>query len=283
MKQIQSVSKSSCHAHYLHRWSQLAALLVTAVTIFPSSLQAQYSPPTSGLVSWWRGDGNANDSAGANNGSALNGAGYTAGVFGPSFSFDGINDHIRVPNSANLQITSAITVGAWIYKRSTGSFDEIISKWDATPFGQRSYTLSVNPDGRAYFSLSTTGASNDGSAYTTSQIPLNTWTHLAGAYDGSSVRIYVNGVLDSQTGYTGGIFSGSDDLSIGGVVGGVAVGSGISFFDGGIDEALIYNRALSSGEILTLATVPEPSLASLFLLSLAGVFYKSRSTKSLND
>ena len=282
MKQIQAVSKSTCNAHCLNRWLQLGVLLVGAVTIFPTSLQAQYSPPTSGLVSWWRGDGNANDSADGNNGNALNGAGYAAGVFGSSFTFDGIDDHVRVPNSANLQITSAITVGAWIYKRSTGSFDEIISKWDATPFGQRSYTLSVNPDGRAYFSLSTTGASNDGSAYTTSLVPLNTWTHLAGAYDGSSVSIYVNGVLDAQTAYTGGIFNGSEDLSIGGVVGGVGVGSGISFFDGRIDEALIYNRALSGGEILTLATVPEPSLSSLLLLSLAGVFFKSKSIKSLD-
>lgn len=273
---MQSVSKSLCNSRSLNRWLQAVALLVMAVTIFSTAAHAQYSPPTSGLVSWWRGDGNASDSADGNNGTALNGAGYTAGVLGSAFSFDGIDDHVRVANNANLQITSAITVGAWIYKRTTGSFDEIISKWDATPFGQRSYTMSVNPDGRAYFSLSTIGLVTDASAYTTSLMPLNTWTHLAGTYDGSSVSIYVNGVLNSQSAYTGGIFSGSDDLSIGGVAGAVGVGSGISFFDGRIDEALIYNRALSGSEIFTLATVPEPSSLALCFIGLLGARWFKR-------
>ena len=229
------------------------------------------------MVSWWRGDGNASDSADGNNGTALNGAGYTTGVFGSAFSFDGTDDHIHVPNSANLQITSAITVGAWIYRSSTGSFDEIISKWDATPFGQRSYTMTILPDGRAGFGLSTAGLDTGAAVYTLSSLPLNNWIHLAGIYDGSAVSIYVNGVLNSQSAYTGGIFSGSDDLSIGGVAGGVGVGSGISFFDGRIDEALIYNRALSGGEILTLASVPEPSSLALCFIGLLGARWFKRS------
>jgi hypothetical protein len=57
--------------------STVFAAIVLTVPLSPTSVQAQYSPPISGLVSWWRGDGNANDSADGNNGTALNGAGYT--------------------------------------------------------------------------------------------------------------------------------------------------------------------------------------------------------------
>jgi hypothetical protein len=229
-----------------------------------------YSPPASGLVSWWRGDGNATDSADGNTGMALNGSAYSSGLFGSAFSFDGHNDHIRVPNSANLQITGNLTLGAWVYRHSTGTFDEIISKWDAVPVNQRSYTMTITPTGQASFGVSPAGLNNSSSALSAGMVPLNTWTHVAGVYDGSSLRVYLNGQSAGQTLYSGGIFGGVNDLSIGGVVGGVVSGSGISFFDGDIDEVVIYNRALSGGELMALATVPEPAMATFLLL--AGLF-----------
>jgi hypothetical protein len=253
--------------------------LVIGAVCFATVARAQYAPPTSGLVSWWRGDGNANDSADGNNGIAINGAGYSAGISGSAFIFDGINDHVRIASSANLRITSAITVGAWVYRRSTGSFDEIISKWDAVAVNQRGYTMTILPSGPASFGVSPAGFSASTAVATTTSVPLNTWTHVAGVYNGSSLSIYLNGLLAGQTAYSGGIFSGTDDLAIGGVVGGVGIGSGISFFDGGIDEAVVYNRALSEGEIATLATVPEPSAASLLILSITSIFLKCRKGK----
>ena len=278
MKEIQSASKSSCTSHSLNRWLKAVALLVMAVMIFSTAVQAQYSPPTSGLVSWWRGDGNASDSADGNNGTALNGASYTAGVFGSAFSFDGVNDHVRVADNANLRMTSSLTVSAWVNPSSHGSFDEIISKWDAIvpSTNQRAYTFKIDPSAKVVLSLSADGSPANIDVSSTSTISLNTWTHLAATYDGSFMKIYVNGAQDGQQAYSGGIFSGSADLSIGGVAGGVAVGSGISFFDGRIDEALVYNRALSGSEIFTLATVPEPSSLALCFIGLLGARWFKR-------
>jgi hypothetical protein len=120
-------------------------LFLVAAAFFPMEMQGQYVPPTNGLVSWWRGDGNANDSADGNNGTAFNGAGYASGVFGSAFSFDGFNDHVRIPNSSNLSLTNGITLGAWVYPRIAGSYHDIISKWDSTPIiiNQRSYALNL--------------------------------------------------------------------------------------------------------------------------------------------
>ena len=236
--------------------------------------QAQYSLPSSGLVSWWQAEGNANDSVDGNNGAALNGSSYATGVFGSAFSFDGANDHIRVASSANLQITSALTIGAWVNRQSLGTYDEVISKWDAIPIGQRSYTLGMHPDGRAYLNLSTDGSDFGISVLTPSAVALGSWVHLAGTYDGAFARIYVNGALAAQAVYAGGIFSGSDDFSIGGVVGGVGVHSGISFFHGRIDEAVIYNRALSGPEVLALATIPEPSSVAVMFTGFACILVR---------
>jgi hypothetical protein len=258
-------------------------LFLTPVCVLLAALSAQAQvavTPTDGLVSWWRGDENANDSADSNDGTLLNGGAYAPGVFGSAFSLDGINDHVRVANSANLQFTTALTLAAWVNPSSRGTVDNIISKWDAVSVNQRSYGLGIGTDGRGFMALSRTGFGTDASLYTTLATPLNTWTHLAATYDGAFVRFYVNGVFDSELAYSGTIFNGTDDISIGALVGGVGVGASAYCFGGLIDEAVVYNRALTSGEILALATIPEPATAGLFLLGLAGFLLKRRSLRA---
>jgi len=250
-------------------FSILRSLSVFWVVIFCAwSVCAQNVLPTGGLVSWWRAEGNASDSADGNHGTAFNGASYGSGILGSSFLLDGVNDHIRVPNSGNLNLTTALTLGAWVNPSTRGTYDSIIDKWDvAFGINQRSFTFSIHPNGEAYLTLDALGTSTlVGIAFSTNTtVPLNTWTHVAGTYDGAFVRIYINGVLKGQTAYTSGIKSSTDDLGIGGFVGGASLGDVGSPFAGRIDEAVIYNRALSPSEIVTLATIPEPSSMSLLI------------------
>jgi hypothetical protein len=73
--------------------------------------------------------------------------------------------------------------------------------------------------------------------------PVNAWTHVALTYDGSMLRLYVNGVLASSSAQSGAIQTNSNALRIGG---NVPYGE---FFQGLIDELRVYNRALSQAEI----------------------------------
>jgi hypothetical protein len=84
----------------------------------------------------------------------------------------------------------------------------------------------------------------------TSQLPVNTWTHLAVTYDGSSVRVYMNGVLVRTKSQSGTISTSTGVLRIG--------GNSISaqYFSGVIDEVRIYNRALNQTEIQSDMTAP---------------------------
>src|SRR2546425_5494647 len=72
-------------------------------------------PPPSGMVSWWPGDGNANDIVDGNNGTLQGGATFAPGLVGQAFSLDGINAFVDAGNASNLQVSSGdFTVDTWV-------------------------------------------------------------------------------------------------------------------------------------------------------------------------
>lgn len=231
-----------------------AAVIGLCLTcVFQSAAPAQTNcvPAPAGLISWWRAENSTLDSSGSNNGISFNGVTFTAGRVGSAFSFDGVDDHIRIPDHPALRPTNALTLEAWVFPTTIGTHDEIISKWDVIlgP-NQKSYTFSLHPDRRAYFYVSPTGTDvSADSVFSTTHLPVNEWTHLAATYDGNRLNIYVNGVLEAFTPYDRGIFPGTNDLAIGGYVGAAAPGQVDSPFAGLIDEAAIYQRALTTTEI----------------------------------
>src|SRR2546425_5630514 len=80
----------------------------------PLSVWADYSPPTAGLVAWWRGNGDATDSSGnGHNGAMLNGMGFTSGVFGQAFAGNS-NQRMFVPDDPAFRLTNSLTIAAWV-------------------------------------------------------------------------------------------------------------------------------------------------------------------------
>ena len=208
------------------------------------------------LVGWWAGDGHPYDLARTNAGTLVNNATYQAAVVSEGFSFNGTGGHVRVPDQASFHCTTGLTIEAWVHPTNVAAQNEIVDKWDAVVgYNQRSYAAALLPGGRFFLQLAPLGTTA-GATYvaTTNAVALNGWTHVAGTYDGSMIRVYLNGVLNAQGTYTNGIFPGTNDLAIGGVVGGAAYGSVILPFKGWIDEPSLYNRALTSTEITALYT-----------------------------
>jgi subtilisin-like proprotein convertase family protein len=74
------------------------------------------TPPLWGMVAWWKGEGNANDSAGTNNGTLIGGLGFAPGEVGQAFNFKDTNGYVFVPASPQLNVgtNSGFTVEAWI-------------------------------------------------------------------------------------------------------------------------------------------------------------------------
>ena len=73
------------------------------------------APEPSGLISWWPGEGDANDIVGANNGTLVNGVSFVLGEVGQAFSFDGESSYVSIPDSPSLDsFTTSITIETWI-------------------------------------------------------------------------------------------------------------------------------------------------------------------------
>jgi hypothetical protein len=224
---------------------------VTGVTLQQTNLFS----PLPGIISWWRAENNALDSAGTNNGTLTNGATYAPGEVGQSFLLDGIDDYVLIPDSPSLHPASA-TLEAWVLFNATNGFRLIMGK----PVGSGefdSFALWLS-DGILNGVICDTVGGGPAISYSLQPV-IGTWYHLAYSYDGATKQqiLYANGVaVATGTGYqaigydTHPMSIGSDNDN------GVEDG----FFAGQIDEASIYNRALGADEIASIYNVGSAGL-----------------------
>jgi hypothetical protein len=206
----------------------------------------------------------ATDSSGNGNNGTIAGATRVTGQvgFGGALSFNGTSSIVNIAHSASLALSSAMTLEAWVNpSANTGvapndGWRTVIMKERGT--GGLAYSLYSN-DGNSNPSRPAGYIRNnnaDVEATAAPALPVGVWTHLAVTYDGTSVRLYVNGVLRSTTSAPGGIAASTSPLRIGGNT--VFSSPGTEYFAGLIDEVRVYNRALSAAEITADMNTPLP-------------------------
>lgn len=190
------------------------------------------------------------DYSGNGNDGSLLGPAWVAGRFGGGLSFDGVDDRVQVPDADTLDVSTAITISAWIKLSSYKDWSVILSKESPD---DHAYALWLGPTHlpTAHFRL---GGQWYG-ALAPEPVPLNTWTHLAATYDGTAIRVYVNGVEEKVTGATGEFPQSWGPLWIGGDQ------WASDYFPGVIDEVRLYDRALSVAEIQSDMTLPADPTA----------------------
>lgn len=225
----------------------LDEILVYGSALSPTEVSNLY-----GMVGYWKLDetsgSTAADSTGFANHGTLGGSPVWKSEDGKvdgALEFDGSSDYVSVANVGSLQLTSTLTIAAWIKgdQWSSGSnVDVIARKGEGNP---NNYQLAV-ADGTLALFLD----DYDGDGFR-GDTPLNTgqWYHVVGTWDGSTVRLYVDGQLDNDPPdtRTGSIGTDTRALYIGGR-------SGTDYFDGLIDDVRIYCRALCSDEIAELCS-----------------------------
>ncbi|KKU99167.1 MAG: Fibronectin type III domain protein, partial [Candidatus Jorgensenbacteria bacterium GW2011_GWC1_48_8] len=188
------------------------------------------------------------DSSGAGNVGTWNGSGshWASGRVGTyGGQFNGTNDYLDVGNTSSLNITGNITFMAWVYLTSlpgTGQY-RVINRGVDGGFGMYVGAGDHPDDIECGIRTSNGGRAISSDGYASNI--LNMWTHLACVYDGSALRLYVNG---SQIGSA----SASGENNVGGYNTSVRIGSDWlpgKFFPGRIDTVRIYDRGLSADEV----------------------------------
>jgi chitodextrinase len=177
-------------------------------------------------------------SGNASNGTISGASWTTAGHSGAALSFDGNSDSVTVPDASNLDLSSAMTLEAWVYPTVLGSSWRTILTKDQS--GGAVYGLFANSDTATPAALTALPAQDV--VRGPNRLAKFAWTHLAATYDGATLRLYVNGVQSASVPGTGAMTSSTQPLRIGG-------NSLSQWFRGRIDDVRIYNRALSASEI----------------------------------
>ncbi|MBI4181511.1 MAG: hypothetical protein HY520_00895 [Candidatus Aenigmarchaeota archaeon] len=167
-----------------------------------------------------------------------------SGKAGGSYSFDGVDDHIVIPDYRTLNSTEALTLEAWVYWRgeanATDDLQNVVTNGDF-----RRALRVAEPDhfmgGNRVLSFFTIGGV-DIDLYSSARLIPGTWYHIATTYDGSALRIYVNGLEDASAPASGPIkpselptFIGTEEADY--------------FFAGLIDEVRIHNRSLNREQL----------------------------------
>lgn len=160
-----------------------------------------------------------------------------------ALDFDGTNDYVTMGTSAGAVSGSLLSLSAWVYfTRTLSTTQGVVVKNNN---GARNNYGFWAFSGAVRFWVDTSAGLK--SAIATPN--LNEWVHLCGTYDGSNVRIYLNGTLIQTVAQTGNLVVTSEPLWIGAIP---LSGVPISPFLGLIDDVRLWNVAIDASDVLAL-------------------------------
>ena len=183
-----------------------------------------------------------------------------------SLSFDGVGDTVLIPTNAALNSSSSFTVEFWMRSSDTSSGQHLLVD-KSHGFGDTTGWFFQSGSGNGIIAFGLGNGSSFPGISSSADLFDDTWHHLAGTYDGTTIEFFVDGT--SQGSLAAGTYAGNTrDIRIG------SARNGGRFFDGGIDELRISDTVLAPSEFLN---VPEPSSVLLIGFgSLAFAFRRKR-------
>jgi len=239
----------------------IIVLLALAAVSLSGAISAQ---TLVGLVSWWPGDGNADDIVDGNPGTLHGGATFAPGKVGQAFSLDGVDDFVQVAHNPNLDPgIGPFSIAAWV--KTMPSTGTIVSKYECgqscpSRVANSLYTMFVTNGGRLQVRLRDSDARGGIQILTGATfIADGNFHHVVMLRDmaASELRIYLDGALDASAALVAtGAIKDDDGEADPFLIGAAFIGGQTTkhnFFSGLIDEVQFYNRALSESEIQALS------------------------------
>jgi len=182
------------------------------------------------------------ESGNGNDGSESGGVNYSAeGKLNTAIGFDGDNDYVVVSDDPTLDITTAGTWSAWIYRNANQSNLRFFIKGDFS--SDRAYGFGTSSGTTLFAYCSTDGSSNiEKYPSGAGNNPIQEWQMITATWDGDALKVYTNGVYKGENTAGSGSLNDAGDLDLG-------HNQGNTWFNGSMDEVAIWNRTLSANEI----------------------------------
>jgi hypothetical protein len=208
--------------------------------------------PPANPVAYWKldeGSGTKTTDASGNSNTAtlVNGASWATGKRGGAARLDGANDHLQAPASSTINsVKTRLTIAAWVYRNATqAGWTTVANRQKGTTKGEY-YFLGFRDD-RPSFYIDT--ASGEKGITASSAAPVASWFHVAATYDGTSMRLYVDGGQVASAPCSGvALTTDSRPITLG-ASHNDGLGTIKEALSGRLDNVRIYARALSAAEI----------------------------------
>jgi len=219
-------------------------------------------PPTSDLTAHWKmddGSGSSiSDSSVTNNiGNFVGNPVWTSGKVDGGLSFDGVDDFVEVAHS-DAYLLSEGSVAFW-FKTDDAAKDQGLFSKDSNGFDSGGHLTIYLQNSRVKTRIQSTSASF---TVESGVVQSDTWYHVAFTFGSGGLKLYVDGGSPfTDASHTGGLLGNREPIAIGAKSwssDNLVVTPTHSYTDGVIDDVRIYNRALTSAEVIAIVSPPPP-------------------------
>ena len=200
------------------------------------------------LYSVYKAESNANDSLGTNNGTAVGGLTYTAGKSGDSFTYNGSNAYVQLPNNS-LNFTGDFSISTWVNLQSLTGVQPLVNNFKELTnyYGYLLFIFNSN----LYFRICD-GVTTNIYDITTSFTSTNTWKHIVITRKRSvTTKIYIDGVLITSANTIDQVYHSTMQYAR---IGGYNDTNGDKFLSNGskVDEVGLWTKELTATEVTEL-------------------------------
>lgn len=181
-----------------------------------------------------------------NNATLTNGPTYSSSENG-SIVFDGTNDYAVFTRPSTIVTSGAISIAIWVKWTTVGTTSSTIQALvDNNHSFNNGFVIQDRPDISKYLTFSVRPTvSNPNGVVSTFQVGNGRWHYIVGTNDLTTSRLYIDGYLNAQAAESGGIINAQPNVSVGYWQDGPG-----RYLNGNVKQVSLYNRALSSAEIL---------------------------------
>jgi hypothetical protein len=193
----------------------------------------------------------AGDAARGHAGTFTSGPTRAVTPYGPAAAFDGSDDVISVPDAADLNPTTGLTVWCRFYMTNASNWRHLVVKQGTATWVQpyARYALRVNSSNNLETWVNDAAAFPGNYVQGTTNVFTNTWYTAAMTYDNATLKLYLNNALEGTKAVNAALLSSTYPLLIGN-------NPGVEGFAGQITDVAIWSRALSAAELLAFAANP---------------------------